>query len=538
MDLFELVAKLTLDSSEYDSGLDDSQEKASSFGGKLTNTLSAAGKVGGLALGAVTAAGTAAVGAFISGTKSVAEYGDNIDKMSQKMGISREAYQEWDAIMQHSGTSIDGMARGMTTLSMAVEKGDDTFEQLGLSLDDLKNMKQEEIFAATITALQNMESGTERTVLAQKLLGGSARQLGALLNTSAEDTEAMRQRVHELGGVMSDEAVKSAAAFQDSLQDMQTSIQGLGRNILSDFLPSVTSVMDGLAMLFTGDASGAALITRGISDMIVKIGDAIPQMIDTGMAIVNSLLDVFIENLPQIVAAGTEILIRLVTGIIEALPRLIEKAPEIIRALVNALIQNAPALLNASLELITTIGRGLVNNFPKLTEKGRELVNTIKQSIMNRVSDAANWGRDLIQNFINGITSKWYALRDSVANIAQTVRNFIGFSEPKEGPLSNFHTYAPDMMQLFARGVRDNEKLITDQISSSFDFGDRISETPVSSSFGELTSIVSILEMMLDRMNFAIVLDDGTLVGKLAPKTDSALGDVDIMRRRGLSLQM
>ena len=482
MDLFELVAKLTLDSSEYDSGLDDSQEKASSFGGKLTNTLSTAGKVGGLALGAVTAAGTAAVGAFISGTKSVAEYGDNIDKMSQKMGISREAYQEWDAIMQHSGTSIDGMARGMTTLSMAVEKGDDTFEQLGLSLDDLKNMKQEEIFAATITALQNMESGTERTVLAQKLLGGSARQLGALLNTSAEDTEAMRQRVHELGGVMSDEAVKSAAAFQDSLQDMQTSIQGLGRNILSDFLPSVTSVMDGFTALFSGDASGTQLITQGISDMITKIGEAIPQMIDTGMEIVNSLLDVIIENLPQVVASGTEILIRLATGIIEALPKLIERAPEIIQALVQALIQNAPALLQAALEVILTLGRGLANNFPKLTEKGREIINTIQQAIKSRVAEAANWGRDLIQNFINGITSKWAALRDSVSNIAQTVRNFIGFSEPKEGPLSNFHTYAPDMMQLFAKGIKDNEQIIADQLESSLDFGNNIRGTVSSGS--------------------------------------------------------
>ena len=47
----------------------------------------------------------------------------------------------------------------------------------------------------------------------------------------------------------------------------------------------------------------------------------------------------------------------------------------------------------------------------------------------------------------------------------------LGFSEPKEGPLSNFHTYAPDMMELFAKGIRDNEHLITDQIRSSFNLG-------------------------------------------------------------------
>ena len=60
-----------------------------------------------------------------------------------------------------------------------------------------------------------------------------------------------------------------------------------------------------------------------------------------------------------------------------------------------------------------------------------------------------------------------------VSNVAQTVKDFLGFSEPEKGPLSNFHTYAPDMMDLFAKGIRDNENVITDQIEKSFDFGER-----------------------------------------------------------------
>ena len=482
MDLLSLVAKLTLDTSEYDSGLDDSEKSASTFGEKLKSTLGTAGKVGSIALGAVTAAGSAVVGTFVSGTKSLAEYGDNIDKMSQKMGLSREAYQEWDAIMQHSGSSIDGMARGMTTLSKAVENGDKTFEKLGLSMDEVKNMSQEDLFSATITALQNMESGTERTVYAQKLLGGSAKELGALLNTSAADTEAMRQKVHDLGGVMSDEAVMSAAAFQDSLQDMQTSISGLGRGLLSNFLPSITGIMDGITAVFGGDSGGAQMISQGVSDMVSKIGEAIPQIIDTGTELMTSFLDIIIENLPEIVSAGTEILIKLTTGIIEALPDLIAKAPEIIGALVNAIIENAPALLQASSELIRMIGQGIVNNFPKLVQKGHEIIDKIKSAILEKVHEAADWGRDLIQNFIDGILSKWYALRDTVSNVAQTVKDFIGFSEPKDGPLSNFHTYAPDMMQEFAKGIRDNERVITDQIAKSFDFGDSMINPVINSS--------------------------------------------------------
>ena len=54
--------------------------------------------------------------------------------------------------------------------------------------------------------------------------------------------------------------------------------------------------------------------------------------------------------------------------------------------------------------------------------------------------------------------------------MANQVKKRLAFSEPEEGPLSNFHTYAPDMMQLFAEGIRDNTRLVTDQIERSFDF--------------------------------------------------------------------
>ena len=216
MDLFNLFVKIFIDTDEYERGLDDASGKTSEFAGKLKNGLASAAKIGSTAIAAVTAATTAMTAALVKGVLQTAEYGDNIDKMSQKMGLSAQAYQEWDAIMQHSGTSIESLQAGMKTLANAVESGNDAFGRLGITQEQIASMNNEELFSATISALQNVENETERTYLAGQLLGRGATELGALLNTSAEDTEAMRQRVHELGGVMSDEAVKAAAKFQDS----------------------------------------------------------------------------------------------------------------------------------------------------------------------------------------------------------------------------------------------------------------------------------------------------------------------------------
>ena len=100
-------------------------------------------------------------------------------------------------------------------------------------------------------------------------------------------------------------------------------------------------------------------------------------------------------------------------------------------------------------------------NFKKIGTK-------IKDGVIEFVEAAKQWGKDLIQNFIDGILAKWNDLKKTVSDVAGTVKDFLGFSEPDKGPLSDFHTFAPDMMDLFARGIEDNKKKITDAISDSF----------------------------------------------------------------------
>lgn len=118
--------------------------------------------------------------------------------------------------------------------------------------------------------------------------------------------------------------------------------------------------------------------------------------------------------------------------------------------------------------------RGIVGAFDGIKEDMSRIWKKIKDAF--DVSDALNWGKDMIENFKEGINQRIESLKRKVREVAQSVKNILGFSEPKEGPLSNFHTYAPDMMRLFAQGVRDNESIVTNQIKKSFDFDDYIKD--------------------------------------------------------------
>lgn len=147
--------------------------------------------------------------------------------------------------------------------------------------------------------------------------------------------------------------------------------------------------------------------------------------------------------------------------------------PNAFNSVINFVKNNWQSLLL----LITNPIAGALKLLYDLNPRFREWVNDVWTSIkngFNRVVDGARtWGKDLLDNFISGIRSKIQNLKDMVSNVAQTVKDFLGFSEPEKGPLSNFHTYAPDMMDLFAKGIRDNESVVTNQIDKSFDFGER-----------------------------------------------------------------
>lgn len=612
--LLELAAKISLDSQGYEQELDTAEKKTSSFGDKLKNGFATASKVATAAVSALATGVTAFYGATAKGIKDVATLGDTIDKASQKMGISAEAYQEWDFILQHSGASVDSLKAGMKTLSGVISDaaaGTDTAKEklaaVGLTIEELNGLSQEEQLSVVVSALQNMEASADRTTASVDLLGRAGTEMGALLNMSAADTDAMRQSVHKLGGVMSDEAVKASAEYADSVQDLGVALTGFKNGSLAQFLPSVNKVIQGITKLFSGDDGGIKEIQNGIEGFTKKLSELIPKVmttggeilssfvgavvenlptvLQTGASVIGKLVDGVLQNAPQIVSTGIglivqfatsildklpdvlqagieiigtlmngiaealpelipkivevilkiaetltdpenltniinaaiEIILALVHGLLDAIPTILEQVPTIISNIVEALIINLPSIIAAGVEILMAIitaltdpdafkailkgiiqvvgaivdafkdpenqetlkeaGHKIIDTFiegikkvwENLKKTGEELWEKIKKPIIDGVENAKNWGKDMINNFVGGIKEKWENLKGAVSNVAQGIKDLLGFSEPKEGPLSNFHTYAPDMMELFAKGIRDNEDLVSSQIERSFD---------------------------------------------------------------------
>ena len=128
-------------------------------------------------------------------------------------------------------------------------------------------------------------------------------------------------------------------------------------------------------------------------------------------------------------------------------------------------------------ETLTTIGS-------KFTE--------IRNSFNGLIGEATKWGTDLIGNFISGIVSQISNLVSTISSVASTVASYIHFSEPDVGPLKDFHTFAPDMMKLFAQGIESNIGMVEDAMSTvSGTVARSMKQNSYSSSVGAVNIVIN-----------------------------------------------
>ena len=116
---------------------------------------------------------------------------------------------------------------------------------------------------------------------------------------------------------------------------------------------------------------------------------------------------------------------------------------------------------------LTQIYTNFLNQFKSDVQSGIEEVESrvrgLHSSVMSIFSSmagsAGRWGADMMHNLASGIYSSVSLVANACRYVASVIDSYLGFSEPDVGPLSKFHTFMPDMMQLMAEGIYQNANL-------------------------------------------------------------------------------
>ncbi len=399
------------------------------------------------------------------------------------------------------------LGKSAKDLNPLIEAGADTMKALSVQAHNAGAVLSEDAldaFAEFDDQLAKLDSGAQaaKNALGTILLPVLSELAGDGVNLLGEFSRGILDAdgdISKMGDVISEvlpKVLDIVMGYVPEILDLVMSILGaVGKSILDNLDLIIDSVVEIMKEVLAGildalpdivDATVELVVTMAgtiidnlptIIEAAIKVivaicqglAEALPELIPAMVDAVLLICDTVINNLDLVIDAAIQLIVALAGGLIEALPRLLEKAPEILVSLVGAIIKEAPKLVEAALQLILALAEGLGSFFFKITEKGREMVDKVKEGFTEKLDNAKQWGKDMIQNFVDGITAKWADLKASVQNIAQTIKNLIGFSEPKEGPLSNFSTYAPDMIDLFIQGLQQGQRRLQTQLMETFD---------------------------------------------------------------------
>lgn len=585
MDVFDLAAKITLDSSGYEQGLANASALTAKMGGKIGETIGktvrGTVKVVGAALGA------AATGISAITKQAISSYADyeqlvggvetlfgssaqrvlkDAQEAFKTAGMSTNEYMETS--IQSAAALINSLggdqAKAADLMNMSITDMADNVNKMGTTMEAVQNAYRG-FSRGNFTMLDNLALGFAGTKEGMEQLLAKAKELSGVdynIESYADIVQAIHVVQNEMGitGTTAKEASETIAGsiasmksawqnlvtgiadenadfgtlvgnFVDSvgtvadnlMPRIKTALSGIGQvikelapvisealpDLLNEVLPSLleaaTSLVKTLAeqlpsllqTLLDSLLAQAPLIVSAVKDIIFAVIDfvvsnldkvvevaiqiilelahglsqALPQLIPAVVDAILTIVDTLLDNLDLIIDAAIELIMALNEGIIAATPRLIEKIPELIVKLVGALIRNAPKVLKAGIDLTGQLAKGLLNGLGSIGKAVSGIFKAIWDGISQAIKKAFSWGKDLIQNFIKGIRNMFGGVKNVFSNLGNLIKGMIGFSEPEDpdSPLHNFHTYAPDMMALYAKGIRDNKHLLTDAVDDAFD---------------------------------------------------------------------
>lgn len=213
-----------------------------------------------IAVAGILAAGAVAKG-FANMAFAAATAGDEIAKTSKQIGVNAQALQELQFAAGLAGASASDLTTGLRLLQKnALEASQGTasfvedFDALGVTVTDStgKLKTAEVLFAEVSEGIRGLESATERTALAQTLLGRSGTKLIPLLTQGADAIAAQRKEAQELGGVFSDELLGQSEELIDAQLRYQTAVRGVRNVLASVLIPTLTKVVNGMAKIVAG----------------------------------------------------------------------------------------------------------------------------------------------------------------------------------------------------------------------------------------------------------------------------------------------
>lgn len=410
---------------------------------------------------------------------SVADTGEAlkyIAPIANACGISMEETAAAIGIMANAG--IQGSQAGTTlrgALSRLAKPTDPMIakmEELGLSFFDAngKMKSLSEMVGMLRTSMEGLTDEQKQNALVTLFGQESLSGMMALINEGEGSLIGLTEEYKNCDGA----AAQAATTMQDNLKGAVEQLGGSFETLGIVMYDSISSPLKNLAIeatdavnqltdaFRTGGMEGLiAAGTQILTDLLIGVANALPNVITTAAQVIQSLIDNLNANLPQILAAGADILTSLISGIASLIPSLASLGLNIITSLVSYIITNLPKIVEAGETLFTDFTTAIEEKLPEILETGGKVIGKLLAGIIKAVPDLiseipeiiskiqkkfseVDWA-DIGEKIIEGIKGGISAIGSELADVLKSpINGIIGLVNGAISALNSLSVTIPD----------------------------------------------------------------------------------------------
>ena len=305
---------------------------------------------------------------------------------------------------------------------------------------------------------------------------GDKSLLGTMLERAGVDCEKLRQNIVGVWTKIKQAIGYIGEGIRNVVVPIFEGIRTAAVVAFEEIQKAVAKVAPGIAQFFKELSSGKVDKKKwtDIGESIGRIAVGVVAVI----AAVKGISAIFgvITTVISVVKAVISV-IKLAFVVVKSIITVIKVVGAVISILASAF---GPVILAVAAAI--AIGVLLWKNWDQIREAAGNLLEGIKTTIGNvrdaivsgfqaaidwitsLPAEALKWGSDIIDGIVSGIQSAVGRVGEAVKGVADKIKSFLGFSEPEDGPLSDFHTYMPDMIDLMASGITSGKKKVKDAL--------------------------------------------------------------------------
>lgn len=347
---------------------------------------------------------------------------DNASKAYKTAGLSANEYMDtvsgFAASLKQSTT--DELEAAQIADQAVIDMADNA-NKMGTSMESIQNAYQG--FAKqNYTMLDNLKLGYGGTKSEMERLLADATALSGVeydLDSLSDVYSAIHVIQDELG-ITGTTAKEASTTIQGSVGAMKASWQNLlvgvaddNQNfdqLVEDFVNSVGTVAENILPRVEIALDGVGNLVEELVPIIIDripelANDVLPDLIQSGVNMVSSIITGLNENLPELLSGGAEILNTLSEGILSLLPTLGEAAYNIITTLISGITDNADPVFSSGSEILLNLVKGIAEKLPDLLSSGVDAVISLAMAITEpgTLTNIITAGINLLVSLVDGI---------------------------------------------------------------------------------------------------------------------------------------